>query len=75
MLEGMMRSALAAADMTPEEVKEKVDAVVSAAQFIAHTTARIEKRLIRLEENAGLEPLDFETEGEADYDGSDNASS
>ena len=71
MLEGMMRSALAAANMTPEEVQEKVDAVVQASQFIAHTTARIEKRLIRLEEHAGLEPLDFETEGEPDDDGSD----
>lgn len=71
MLEGMMRSALAAANMTPEEVQEKVQAIVQASQHIAETTARIEQRLIRLEEHAGLEPLEFGAEQEGqDDDGS-----
>jgi hypothetical protein len=69
MLEGMMRSALAAANMTPEEVRGKVDAIVKAAEQVSLATHRIEQRLIRLERAAGLEPLEFvqeEPEGETD---------
>lgn len=69
MLEGMMRSALAAAGMTPEEVREKVDRIVQSAEQVANATIRIEQRLVRLERAAGLEPLKFsleEMEGEND---------
>ena len=64
MFDGLFRSALAAAGMTQEDVQDKVEAIVTAAQTIAQTVQRIEQRVIRLEQDAGLEPLEFDDETE-----------
>jgi len=64
MFDGMMRSALAAAGMTPEDVQEKVEDIVTSCQRIAAASERIERRLVRLEKQAGLEPLDFSEQEE-----------